>query len=59
MYFHIFSFMYRYRMHVYSIYGNTFITCESSELKGSNVVLRKQQNLRVTPLHFLARVYLS
>jgi len=46
-------------MHVYSTYGNILITFETSELKGCTVVLRIQQNLRVTPPHFLARVYLS
>jgi hypothetical protein len=46
-------------MRVSSIYGNTSIMCETSELKGSTVVFRIQQNLWVTPLHFLAKVKLN
>jgi len=46
-------------MRVSSIYENTSIMCETSQVKGSTVVFRIQQNLWVTPLHFLASVYLS
>ena len=50
---------YHFRMCVSSIYGNASIMCETSQLKGFTVVFRIQQNLWVTPLHFLAMVYLS